>query len=45
MSLPDWTDGIRSALDDKMGIELLAIGPRHSRARMPVGAVPSSPRG
>ncbi len=36
MSLPEWTAGIRSALDDKMGIELLEIGPRHSRARMPV---------
>lgn len=36
MSLPEWTAGISSALDDKMGIELLELGPRRSRARMPV---------
>ena len=36
MSLPEWTAGISSALDDKMGIELLELGPQRSRARMPV---------
>lgn len=36
MSLPEWTAGLSSALDDKMGIELLELGPQRSRARMPV---------
>ena len=36
MSLPEWAQGIRSALDDKMGIELFEIGPQRSRGRMPV---------
>lgn len=36
MSLPEWAEGIRSALDDKMGIELFELSPQRSRARMPV---------
>lgn len=36
MSLPEWAQGVRSALDDKMGIELFEIGPQRSRGRMPV---------
>ena len=36
MSLPEWAQGIRSALDDKMGIELFEIGRQRSRGRMPV---------
>ena len=36
MSLPEWAEGIHSALDDKMGIELFELSPQRSRARMPV---------
>ena len=36
MSLPEWTARIESALDAKMGIELIEIGPSRSEARMPV---------
>ena len=36
MSLPEWAEGIHSALDDKMGIELFELSPQRSRGRMPV---------
>ena len=36
MSLPDWADGIHSALDAKMGIELFELSATRSTGRMPV---------
>lgn len=36
MSLPDWADGIYSALDAKMGIELFELSATRSTGRMPV---------
>jgi len=36
MTLPDWTEGVRSPLDEKMGIELFEITARRSVGRMPV---------
>ena len=36
MSLPEWAAGIRSALDNKMGLELIEVSPRRTRGRAPV---------
>lgn len=36
MSLPDWAGGLRSALDEKMGIELFELSGTRSVGRMPV---------
>lgn len=36
MSLPDWTAGMSSPLDEKMGIELLELGAERTSGRMPV---------
>lgn len=36
MSLPDWATGVRSALDEKMGIELFELSATRTAGRMPV---------
>ncbi len=36
MSLPEWTNGMTSALDAKMGIELFELSAERSSGRMPV---------
>lgn len=36
MSLPDWSAGLTSALDEKMGIELFDLSAQHTSGRMPV---------
>jgi len=36
MSLPEWAVSMRSALDDKMGIELFELSAQRSSGRMPV---------
>ena len=36
MSLPEWFEGMHSALDDKMGIELFELSATRSTGRMPV---------
>ena len=36
MSLPDWSAGLTSALDEKMGIELFELSAQRTAGRMPV---------
>ncbi|MEL4357298.1 MULTISPECIES: PaaI family thioesterase [unclassified Luteococcus] len=35
-NLPDWARDLTSPLDDKLGVELLELGPERVAARMPV---------
>ncbi len=35
-TFPDWYHGMRSALDEKMGLEFLEISPERTSGRMPV---------
>jgi uncharacterized protein (TIGR00369 family) len=36
MNVPDWFEGLTSALDEKMGVELLEVTPTRAEARCPV---------
>ncbi len=36
MNVPDWFHGLNSALDDKMGVELLEVTPTRAVGRCPV---------
>ena len=36
MNVPDWFTGLRSALDEKMGVELLEVTPTRAACRCPV---------
>jgi 1,4-dihydroxy-2-naphthoyl-CoA hydrolase len=36
VTLPDWIDGLRSPLDDKMGTEWIEVTPTRAEARCPV---------
>lgn len=36
MNVPDWFAGLRSALDEKMGVELVEVTPTRAEARCPV---------